>query len=61
MFDLFVFTETAKRLEIAHVKDDDICSRLQLEGKEEFPTGDHVLTIVPKVEQKIIIAWLLTA
>lgn len=53
--------DAAKKLEIVHTKEDDICSRLHLDGKDEIPSGNHILTIVPKVEQKIIIAWLLTA
>lgn len=51
----------AKRLEVFHSKELDICSMLRLDGKESgIPVGEHVLTIVPKAAEKIILAWLLS-
>jgi len=58
----FVFNQgAAKRLEVFHSKELDICSSLRLDGKESgLPVGEHVLTVVPKATEKIIIAWLLS-
>lgn len=51
----------AQRLEVFHDKDLDICSMLRLSGKESgLPRGEHVLTIVPRATEKIIVAWLLS-
>ena len=52
---------TAKRLDIFHSKELDICSMLRLDGKESgIAVGEHVLTLVPKATEKIILAWLLS-
>jgi hypothetical protein len=62
MFNILVwFPDAAKKLEVSHTKELDLCSLLRLDGKDAgVPLGEHILTIVPKVEEKIILAWLLT-
>lgn len=54
----------AKKVNMEHSQELDICTMLHLADRPKeggFPTGEHVLTFVPTVQEKIILAWLVTA
>ena len=55
-------TSKATKLNFYHDKELDICIQLRSGDKsgKEFPKGNHVLTIVPKANKKLIVAWVLT-
>lgn len=56
--------EASKAVKLSHYhdKDLDICIQLRIGDKKdkEFPEGEHVLTIVPKPNKKLIVAWVLS-
>lgn len=58
---LIVLVGKAEKQTFLHTQELDLCIQLQKSQSDKtYPTGDHVITIVPHEKENLILAWLIT-